>query len=183
MKKGWTTTKLIAVGGLGVFWLIISLPGHMIINITGFQGTAGGINVVISAFLMVLAALTIKTHGSVILLAFIYQALSVPLHVAFFPKFISAILASAMFELIFQISKEKKISVFLAGGVSQVAWGYFNIMIAKIFGIPGVDFLIKIMFSPLIVIFVFGISGFSGLGGYFIYQKIKNASVVKRIQQ
>lgn len=186
MKKGWSTTKLIAVGSLGVLAIILMLFGAGITSVVGISLT-GVTNALVIPAVLVFCLFLIPKLWSVILLTLIYGVMSLLLPVTgppgFFPKII--ICVSQGFTagiLFFSLRKHPKLNSLLIGGISQLVAIFGVLWFSHWVNIPGIEHTFKLV-SPVTIGGAFIVGAFGGHLGYLLYQKLKNTAVVKRIQR
>jgi len=98
----WNTTKLMAIAGFAVIFMILGLVGNVIVVLTGIP-FAGVTNVIIMPMLFILCRLIVRKFGAVTLMGFIYGILALPLPSAGPPGFFPKILLMAFMGLIFDI--------------------------------------------------------------------------------
>ncbi|MBI4099586.1 hypothetical protein HY440_01120 [Candidatus Microgenomates bacterium] len=187
MKKGWTTTKLIATGSLAILSLVLSLAGASLTVLTGLPGASGAINAFTSAVLTVFAVFLIREFGTATLMGFVFSVLSLPLPlegtVGFLPKLLIGPLVGLMADLLFLLLKKRPwLAAISIGFVSQYLTGLLIYLLGSLFPIPGIDRLRPLILSPLTVIGTFVLMGGFGYLGYRLYTKLEDTSLVKRIQ-
>jgi len=182
MKKGWTTTKLMATGALGVLWAVGSLPLLSIGLITHlFSGSITGL-------MLPLTVLIVRQFGAATIAAFVFSLLTTPLSTlgpAFLiPRLVLDTSAGLLVDLLYlYFRRNDKIAALLIGFFSTAIWPFVMGTLLIRLGLEQVErSLTFILTSPLILTFLFGglVEGFIA---YLIYQRIKNTSVVRRIQQ
>lgn len=186
MTKGWTTTKLIAIGSLAVLQIIGVLAGATLNTISG-MGIGGIINGFVFCITFVLCSLTIKKFGAAVLMGLLAGILAIPLPIllapGFLPKvFILFAMGLTVDCLLLLPTSNKKFLTIMTGGLVNLVNLLVSVSLAIIFLIPGLANYLKLTWSlpALVGTFVQGL--FSGWFSWLIYQKIKNAAVVKRIQ-
>jgi hypothetical protein len=187
MKKGWTTTKLIAAGSLGVLLMLLALLGNVINAVTGSSFFGGAYNIFIYPLLLVINLLVVRQPGSATITFLVYGVLSIPFPVhgspGFFPKI--AILAIGGFiadVIFFLLKRNKRIASLIVSGPVLWWFGIAIMITTRLFNLPGQEMVLKVVFTPLWFVGLFGVGAISGYLGYLIYQRIKNTAVVKRIQ-
>jgi len=182
MRKGWTTTKLIATGALGVLWAVFSFPLLSIGLITHlFSGS-------ISGFMLPLTVLVVRQFGAATIAAFVFSLLTTPLStlgpVFLLPRLILDTSAGLLVDLLYlYFRRNDKIAALLIGFFTTAVWPFIMAIILIQMGLESVERSLRFIFtSPLILTFLFGglVEGFIA---YLIYQRIKNTAVVKRIQR
>lgn len=183
----WNTTRLIAAGSLGILQLLFNLSGSLISATTGMPLTSGFINVFTSGIFFAITCLLIREFGAATIMFSVYSVLALPLPVlgvsGFFPKLIIGPIIGLIVDIFYFISRNnEKLGAILAGSVSQLIIPSFIIILSRVIDIPGIE---KTLTLFPIWLFIFGAivaGGISGYLGYLIYQKIKNTSVVMKIQ-
>ena len=60
--------------------------------------------------------------------------------------------------------------------------GFATVEVGRLFDMPGIEEAAKLFYSPLIIAGII-IPGLAGLMGLYVYTRIKNISVVSRIQE
>lgn len=189
MKKGWTTTKLITVGSLGVLNLVISLFGGGITIVTGIPGMSGAINGFIGAIITVFAVFLIPSFGVVTIMYTIYSILALPLPLmgtpGFFPKILLGFTVGLIVDICLLLSRKNKWLVIISASfVSQYATGLGIYLLGVYFGLPGIEKLRKFVFLPIPILILGGALLMGGFGylGFLLYKKLENTALVKRIQ-
>lgn len=186
MTKGWTTTKLIAIGSFSVLTLVLQLFGASLVAITGIPLMGGVINIFVTPSMTAVALFVIDQVGVVTIMYTILGILQLPLPLSGTPGFLAKIpiltIGGLIADAIYLFFKKNKIvAAMLIGGSTSL---YFTVAILKtgtIFKIPGIDQTVKFI-NPPVLILTFFIGCISGYLGWLIYSKIKSAAVVKRIQ-
>ncbi len=182
MKKGWTTTKLIATGALGVLWAVGSLPLLSIGLITRlFSGSLSG-------FMFPLTVLVVRQFGAATIAAFVFSLLTTPLSTlgpAFLlPRLVLDTLAGLFVDLLYlYLRRNDKIAALSIGFFTTAVWPFIMAKILIQLGLEPVERSLRFIFtSPLILTFLFGglVEGFIA---YLVYQRIRNTAVVGRIQK
>lgn len=187
-KNSLSTTKLIATGSLGVVLLILQL-NTALINIvapsTVFSGPLGSI---IYTAMTVICLLTIKQFLSATIMFTVYGILAIPFFLLGTPGFVLkvpiAFFAGLLCDLTYFLLKnksEKLISV-VVGGPLMYYIGVVIIESAKLFNIPGMSTISKVIYSPGVIVGTMIIGAIGGYIGFLIYIKLKNTALMKRIQ-
>jgi hypothetical protein len=184
---GWNTTKLIAVGSFAVLIAVLEIGGGVIAAVTGIPGTSGVIDSFVEEILIVVALFTVNQFGTATITRTILGVLVLPLPVIGIPGFlpkvgIAAIVGIVADLLYFSLKRRKKLASFIVGGASEVCYLFTMIGIGRQFRMPGIEKMVYLMFSPLGVVGAVLVGGFSGYFGYVFYNKIKDSTVVRRIQ-
>lgn len=194
MKKGWTMTKLIASGSIGVAMLIFSLAGGVLNTATGITGSGGLINVFVQGGLTTFVVLTVRQFGSATIAWLVLTILAIPLPIigpaGFFLKIFNGLFIGTCSDITFLLfRKREKLAGVLVGGVSNVSAG-IALVILSFFGIKWLAIAEKIsellLTFPGVLILVLGsfsLGMFTGYLGWVAYDKVKDTSVVRRIQK
>ena len=186
MKKGWTTIKLITTGSLAVLFLIISLLGGVINATTGIPIMGGAINSFVTPAMTVLCLLIINKFGSATLMLAIVGILELPFPLTgtpgFLPKILILIIAGLFADSVFSLDKNKKLACISIGGPMMVYLGWSIVLLGRLFNMPGVDRAAQLASSPPIIVLGLIMGSVGSYLGYLVYQKVKETSIVKRIQ-
>lgn len=186
MKKGWTATKLIVAGSLGVLSLVLQLFGAVIAAVTGTPLTSGVIGGLIGPALIVVCLLVVGQFGSATIMYFVFGTLALPFHISgvpgFLPKVPILIIEGLISDSLYlYLKRNKLIFALVVGAISQLYVAIAVVEVGRLFNMPGVEETAKFLYSPLLIPgLIFPAAG--GYLGYFIFQKIKNTAVVRRIQ-
>jgi len=193
MKKGWTTTKLIAAGSVGVAMLIFSLAGGVLNTATGIAGAGGLINVFVQGGLTTFAVLAIRQFGSATVAWLVLTVLAVPLPIigpaGFFFKIFNGIFIGICSDITFLLlRKREKIAGVLVGGASTFS-AAIALFVLSLFGIKWLLVAEKVSgalltFPGVIILgfLAFIVGMLSGYLGWLVYSRMKETSVIKRIQ-
>ncbi len=193
-KKNWTITKLIAVGSLGVLQFVLTLPIRGLFIGSGNNPLGAIFYLVSGPIFTVITLLLVKQFGSVTIKNLVVTLTSLPFpHVYPFPFYIFLGPAQGIIldSLFYFLKQRRRLSFLLIGGVDSFIEAfslyaiYITIGYAHAEKLPGILLESIKMTGRLILLFglIFLIGAASGYGAYLIYQKIKNTSVVRRIQQ
>jgi ABC-type thiamin/hydroxymethylpyrimidine transport system permease subunit len=187
MIKGWTTTRLITAGSLGVFSFVLQLPASAITATTGVPLTGGFINVFIGPAMDSLTPLVVPVFGAATIQRIVLGLLAFPIALAgppgFFPKVALFLIQGLIVDFVFMILRtRKKSAAIIASAVSAVYLIFALVFIGKLFSIPGIAQTARIFLSPLLLIGTLAAGGVSGFLAWFIYQRIKNTAIIRRIQ-
>ncbi len=189
MKKGWTTTKLITVGGLVALKLLVTVffyTSFLAISGSVFSGIS---YVLIGPFFTVLVSLIIDQFGSVLIFSILRFIIELPLP-SIFPEIVNfvflLVIGLTIDSFYSKLKAKKQFFSFLSGFV----YNFLNMMILVFLyftiGVPAAENIPKIFEVPVVIMIItFLISiggGFSGCLAFLVYGKIKNTSMVKRIQ-
>lgn len=195
MKKGWTITKLVAAGSVGVAMLIFSLAGGMLNSVTGVGGVGGLINVFVQGGLTAFIVLSAKQFGSATIAWLVFSFLAIALPImgppGFFFKIFNGILIGICSDIayLFLSRKREKVIGVVIGGVSMVS---ANVPLLIALSLMGINWLaiaeglseILVTFPGFLFLFFlsFLIGTMAGYLGWLVYDRLKNTSVIKRIQ-
>ncbi|MFH2020759.1 MAG: hypothetical protein ABIJ34_05055 [archaeon] len=183
----WTLTKFIVSSALGVLTVVLTLPASALVAFTGIPLMGGFINLFIDRVLDTITALSVNKFGSVTLKRTVLGIVAIPTLLLGPPGFIVKVIISAsnglIIDFVYLFVKEKKIAAVLSNGIGAVALGFTFVFLGRIFRMPGVDETARVFLSPLMILLTFIGGAISGYLGWFIFQKIKNTSVIKRIQR
>lgn len=184
----WTTLKLVVIGGLAAFMTVAMIIGATITAVTGQIALGGLINGFITPIITVLCLFLIENFGSASLLFFVFGILTIPLPLAGPPgwfikvpiRFIGGVIADLLYIL---LRRNKIIAALLINAILQIYTGVAVFGLGLCFEIPLLMNTAEFFFSPAGIgtAVFFGCAG--GYLGYLIYNKIKNTSIVKRIQK
>lgn len=188
MKKDWTTTKLIAVGSLATLRFLFKLLSYTPLLISSGSVFSGIIIEIVAPFFLVLSALLFKQFGSVTIFTIFSFIIEIPLPVMFpLPINFAARFAEALsVDSLYLVCKSKKLFSFLGGFIATLI--DLSVAIALVFsiGLFNVSNIPKFLLSPLVIvvltILISLLGGLSGIFALFIYGKLKNTSVIQRIQ-
>lgn len=186
MGRNWTTTKLIVAGSLGVLSLVLQLFGAAIAAVTGIPLTSGFIGGLIGPALIVICLLVIDKFWAATIMYFVLGTLALPFHISGIPGFLPKVPILIVEGLIsdslyFYLKRNKLVLALVVGAMSQLYVAVAVVEVGQLFNIPGVEITAKILYSPLLIPGLF-FSAAGGYLGYFIFQKIKNTAVVRRIR-
>lgn len=187
-KKKWNITKLIAAGSFGVFLIVINAFGASINIMTNTSLIGGSLNGIFMSIILILCLLIIDKFGSSTIMMAIYGLMAMPFFIlgppGFLPKILISLLAGVIGDAFFLIFKKKdKTFVLITSGSVIYYFFLIQIIAAQLFNIPGQELTTKFVFNPLSFVFMFTYGMIGGYLGYVIYNKIKNTSIVKRIQR
>ncbi len=189
MRKGWTITKLIAVGSIAVVRFLVRILIYITILLTTGNVFAGILALIIAPFFIVFAALIVNQFGTATIFSLISFFIDLPTP-SIFPKIVNfflALVAGLTLDALFLFLRtQKKSFSFWGGFIFNFAHLPFCIILYFTVGLPGAENIPRFIIEPnWIVTITFLVSilgGIFGLLGYSVYQKIKNTTVVKRIQ-
>ena len=188
MKKYWTTTKLIAIGGLAALDVSLALFGGIISSATGIPLAGGVVNNIIENSFVVFTLLLMDRFGTGIIFRFVVAALELPLPLlgapGFGPKIIIGLVAGLLADIIYLASKRNKIvTSFLIGGLIQIWIVYSVVIIGRLVKMPGVEKTALVIMSAPLLMGAVVLGGLGGVLGYFIFKKVKGSSAIERLQQ
>jgi hypothetical protein len=188
-KKSWTTTKMIATGTICILNLLTRIIVYStLLTLTG-SVFAGISSLIYGAFFLVLVALINNQFGTVTLYSFLNVIVGLPTP-GLFPKIANLILGPTYGLIIDYINlkmKTKLLFSIFAGFTINLFWVLQTIFFFFFISLPGTKNVPEFLITPLGLIIVtlmlslFGI--IPGYFAYFVYKKIENTSIVKRIQK
>lgn len=193
MKKGWTTTKLIALGSLATLQFVINLPISGVFAASGSNPMAGLIYLITGPIFEVVALLLIQNFGCLTIRSIFITLISIPLPKVYPPPFsflLGPIIALILDSLFYFLRHKKLLSSFIIGGTSSFLQAFSLYLIFLTIGyanaqkVPSFIFQSLRIVSRVTIIFaiIFALGMISGYLGYLIYQKIKDTTIVRRIQ-
>jgi len=189
----WNTTKLIATGSLAALEFVISLPIRGIYVGSGTNPLGGIFYLITDPIFDILTLLLIQQFGCVTIKNLMRTLITLPFpHVYPFPFYlVTGPITGLLLDSLFYLLKQKmRLSSVVIGGMDSSITVFFLYLIYITVGYAGAEKLPKIVLESveiierLIILFmiIFVIGAVSGYMGYLIYQKIKDTSVVRRIQ-
>ncbi|MBT3463429.1 hypothetical protein HOD20_08710 [archaeon] len=187
-NKKWSTTKLIATGSFGVLIILFSIAGLLINAITGSTHIGGALNSLANISFMIICVFVIDKFWSA---TFMYSllgilALSFPLlgPAGFALKIPMVIITGIIADIGYKLyGKNKLIYSITIGGPILLFYSIVLVELSHFFNVPGFELASKILYSPIGIFGNFFMGSISGVVGYIIYIKIKNTTIVKRIQR
>jgi len=188
MKKGWTTTKLMAIGGLAALDFVVHIIASVITVTTGIIMASGAITAIVGPILLVVCLLLIDRFGAGFIYLTLVGILDLPLAISgppgFLPKILIFMSMGLIADLLYAVFKKhsRLIMVSIIGGINDIYLTSAVIAVGLLLNIPGVEKVATLVPIPIYIIVLFVVGALSGYFGHLIYQKIKNTSVVKRIQ-
>lgn len=187
MKKGWTTTKLIAAGSFGALRLVLSLPGVVLAAITGIPFLQGAINFPIIAIMFAITPLVIGEFGAVIVMALVVNILAIPLPLigppGFLPKIVVGVAYGIVADIVYALLKRnKKLAAIAVGAVIDGFAPVIDFSMWSLLSVPGAAEAARVFLSPIYIVIGFMFGGVFGYIAWFIYTKLRNTTVIKRIQ-
>lgn len=183
----WTTTKLIALGGLAALRIILSLPGIALAAVTGVPFLKNLLDFPIQPILAVLVVFIIKRPFSATLWAGLFALIGLPLPFLAPPglllKIPYAILFGLVIDLVYFLTKRwERISAIVIGATVLGAGIPLAVFFWTILGAPelaqAAQKFLTVVFVPIMTV----VGGALGFIGYLIYKRVKNTAVVRRIQ-
>lgn len=187
MKKGWTTTKLIATGSLGILAYLAFIPFMILSQITHIPGLL----IMTSAFLipaiLIPGLFIIDKFGAAAIGTTVLAIVDLPTTFlgppGFLPKILLGIAVGISIDMLYLIFKKKeKLAVFLIAMGAIFISEIFYILMLRVFSIPGWEKSLKLLFSPMGAGFVLIHGTIGALIGLAILKRIRNTAIVKRIQ-
>lgn len=188
MKKGWTTTKLMASGSLAVLDVILELMASVITLVTGIAMASGVLTIFIRPLLVVNCLLLVDGFGAAFIFMIINSILTLPLALSgppgFLPKIPILVGLGLIQDLLYLILKRynRQIAALVIGGVDAVYSAFAVILVGRLLNVPGIDKVATFLPLPLFIAVLFSMGAIGGYLGYLVYQKIKGTAVVRRIQ-
>lgn len=182
-----TTRKLMVAGGLAAIWLVLALASSALTAVTGIPGMSGLIGAVTSTIMFVFCCLLLQVFGCATIMAFVFGFCALPLPTigtpGFLPKIIIAVFAGFLADCVFALLKKKeRIAAIAIGIVTQPVIGLGIAVFGLLFGMPGIEKMTKIFFSVPALALISILGAIGGYIGYIVFNKLRNTSVVKRIQ-
>lgn len=190
MKTNWTTTKLIVAGSLGALSVALQLFGSGIAAVVGIPMFGGVVNIFIAPALIMICLFVVNQFGAATTMYLVASILALPFHLSgtpgFLPKVPIGLIEGLIADVLFHfLKKNQKMASLIIGALTMLYVSIAVIEVGKRFNMPGIEqtakLVYKLVYSPFLIPGLI-IPAFGGYLGYLIYQKIKNTSVVKRIQ-
>lgn len=187
VKRKWTTTQLVVLGGIAVLDVVLALMGGAITSMSGIPLAGGVINNLVENCFIVFCLLMIDHFGTGTVFRLVLSIIEVPLPLlgtpGFTPKIFIGLIAGLLADLVYKVlNKNKMLLSFVVGGFSQIWIIYSTVFFGRLLNIPGIESTVKIMTSPLLLVGAIVLGGTGGLLGLFMYRKLGNNSIVRRIQ-
>ena len=183
-----TITKIIVLGSLAALYLILAQAGVMVMSVTGLPaGTGGIINILWSATIPVIAVLITRQFGAATFMLLVYYTLALPFPIGgppgFLPKIIIGLIGGLTMDVAFQLlKKHEKIASATMAFVENLFLGLGVIVLLGAFGLPGADVAKNVFTNPKILAPFLAIPAALGLFAWWIYKKLENTAVVRRIR-
>ena len=179
-------TKLAALVSLSVIYLLFGLLGSGIQVLIGVPGAAGIIMGLMSAMCMVLSNLIMRRFGAATIMTCIYSILALPLPLlgtpGFFPKILVATGGGLIADVVFLIfRKSERLAAIFTGAIGQLAIALLFFGLGVLFNMPGIEAVIKILLMSCVALTIMGAVG--GVIGLYVYRKIENTALIRRIQK
>lgn len=183
----WTTTKLVVLAGLVVLGFIASLAGGFLIAITGIPGAGGFITPFLVMIVVIFALLVIRKFWTATIGCIIYGILALPTPMfgppGFLPKILIIVGLGIWIDIVyFFFRKNDRLAPIMIGVLSAPIVSLLLIGIGLLFNMPGIDKFINILLSPFFVALTSILGATGGYIGYLFYNRLKNTSIVRRIQ-
>lgn len=178
-------TKMVVLVSLSVIYLIFGLLGSGVQILTGVAGGAALVMGVLGAMCMTLSNLIMRKFGAATFMVLIYSILALPLPVigtpGFFPKIIIATGGGFIADIVFWILRKKiTIAALFTGAFGQLTITILFFSLGVLFKMPGINAVLRLVILSCVVVFILAI--FGGWLGLYVYKKIENTALIKRIQ-
>lgn len=190
MKKGWTMTKLIAIGAMAVVRFLIKIIFYTTLLATTGSIFSGITILIIGPFFRILTALIIGQFGAVMAFSVLSFFIELPLPGIFPPvvNLVYFIIVGFVVDSAHSILRSRKKLFSLVGGfASNLIDVLFVIFLYFTIGLFGSEGIPQFMTTPLgIVISTLVVSALGlipGILAYLTYEKLKNTAIIKRIQK
>src|SRR4030042_7166512 len=122
MRKGWTTTKLITAGSLGVLTIALTLPASSLVAISGIPLMGGFINIFFDRTIDALALLIIGKFGAATIKKTVFGIIALPTLLlgpaGFLPKVLIYVVDGLIIDSLYFLIKDKRLAIFISNGVA-----------------------------------------------------------------
>jgi ABC-type thiamin/hydroxymethylpyrimidine transport system permease subunit len=188
ISSKWNTTRLISAASLGVLRLVLSLGGGAMVAATGIP--AGGfLNLFVSSASFAFTLLLIGQFGAATLQAVTFSLLAIPLPMSggpgFLPKILIGLVTGLIADIVFALLRRwrETWAAIIACPFAVLPISLLVVWLGRLFGLPGVEESAEIFLNPLILAGLAAGALAGGGIGWFIYDRLKNTTVVTRIQR
>ena len=183
----WNTTKLVALASLVVLAFIVSLVGNFLVVITGIPGAGGFISPFFVMIVVIFALLVIRKFWTATIATIIYSILALPTPIfgppGFLPKILIIVALGIWIDMVyFLFKKNDRLASVMTGILSALVVSLLLMSIGLLFNMPGIDKFINILLTPFFIVLTAMMGAAGGYIGYLTYKKLKNTSVIRRIQ-
>ncbi|MFA6376311.1 MAG: hypothetical protein WCX69_02810 [Candidatus Paceibacterota bacterium] len=183
----WKVSTFVAIAALAAFYVVISLPGGMVAGATGMAMMAAVVNIVIIGIMYALVPLVMRRFGAATLWAFLFSVIMLPLPIGGPAGLIIKIpyltfwgfLADVTYQL---FKKSDKVAAIMISVIQLGPGVYVSVWLWMLLGSPALAAETAKMGGPAVAVILSVIGAALGWVAYFIYGKLKNTAVVKRIQ-
>lgn len=188
MKKGWTTTKLIAIGSIGVLGYLAFIPFIILSQITHMPGLLVMTSAFIIPAVLIPALFIIDKFGAAAIGTTILAILDLPTTLlgppGFLPKVLLGLTVGIFMDILYLIFKRRgRLAAFsIAIGAISISEISYTLML-RVFSLPGWEKLLRLLFSSLGLGFVLTHGTIGAFIGLAILRRIRNTAIVKRIQK
>lgn len=190
MKKGWTITKLIAIGAIAVIRFLAKLLIYTSALLVTGSVFAGILALMIGPFFVALVALVINQFGAVTIFTTLGLFIELPLPVIF-PKVVNFIvgpLTGILIDVLYiSLKNRRQLFSFLSGFIFNFIQAIVSIVLFFSIGLFGTQNVPKFILTPIgLVTALLLLSLLGGLSGYFAFlinEKLKNTSVIRKIRK
>ncbi len=188
MMKGLTTTKLIAIGGIATLDFLIGVFASLITIYSGIPLMSGAITAIVGSILSVVCLLMVDTFGTFTVYQLIYTSLALTTFIwgppGFLPKVLIGLSIGISVDITYHYLKNinKNFSLVLSVLILNLFGTILFVTFAKILGVPGAEKTAVFISSPIYIFAFVLVALFDAWAAIKIFNKIKDTSVVKRIQ-
>ena len=182
----WNTTKLLVIGGLAALNAVFNILGA-IVSAATILGAGGLINAFFGGIFFVFCCLLIRKFGAAIIMGFVFSICVLPLPVlgpsGFLVKIIIGILTGLVVDIIYVLLKRNEMFASIGIGIGLCIIINIGVIgFGLLFSVPGIKEAVKLSLFPLALVVFPLIGGVGGYVGYLAFKRLKNTSIVKRIQ-